>query len=66
MMPRSAVDVQVVGADADGLKHGDEQGGLVFAVTVAIAIDVAGIVRLPAADAPFDDEVADVLLDVAR
>jgi len=37
----AAVDVQVMGADADGLEHGDEQGGFVLAVAVAVAVDVA-------------------------
>jgi len=50
--------------NADGLKHGDKQGGLVLAVAVAVAIDVRRVMRLPAADTFGDDEVADVLLDV--
>ena len=60
----SAVHVEVVGVDADGLQHGDEQGGFVLAVAVAVAIDVSGVVGLPAADALLDDEIADVFLDV--
>ncbi len=40
-----------------------EEGRLVFAVAVAVAEDVAGVVGLVAADAHLDDEVADLLLD---
>ena len=37
----AVVHGHVVGMDAGHLEHGDEQGGLVFAVAVAIAEDVA-------------------------
>ena len=40
----AVVDREVVGVDADSLEHGDEQGGFVFAVAVAIAEDVSGVV----------------------
>ena len=60
----AVVDGHVEGVDAGHLEHGDEQGGLVFAVAVTIAEDVGGMIGLPAADAALDDEVADVFLDV--
>jgi hypothetical protein len=37
--------------DAGDLKHGDEQGGLVFAVAVFVAEDVGCVIGLQAADA---------------
>jgi len=36
--------------DADGLEHGNQERGLVFAVAVTVAEDVSCMVRLPAAD----------------
>src|SRR6266702_5274019 len=46
------------------LQHGNEQGGLVFAVAVAVAKDVGGVVGLEAADTAHDDEVPNVFLNV--
>ncbi len=48
-----------------GGEHGDEQGGLVLAVAVLVAEDVAGLVRLEAADAEGYADVADLGADVA-
>jgi len=59
------VHVQIVGSDADRLKHRDKQSGFVFAIAIAVAVNVAGIVRLQTANALHDDEVADVFLDIA-
>ena len=60
------VHSKVVSPDADGLEHRDHQSGFVLAVAVAVAIDIAGVMRLPSSDPFHDDEVADVFLDVAR
>src|ERR1700722_10469039 len=49
--------------DPYGGEHRDEQGSFVFAVAVAVAEDVGGVVRLVTADAHLDDEVADLLLN---
>ena len=57
------IDHDQSAVDADGGEHGGEQGRFVFAVAVAIAEDVAGVVGLVAADAHLDDEVADLFLD---
>ena len=59
----AVVDGHVVGLDAGDLEHGDEQRGLVFAVAVAVAKDVGGMIGLKSADAALDDEVANVFLD---
>jgi hypothetical protein len=59
----AVVDRDVEGVNAGDLEHGDEQGGLVFAVAVLVAIDIGGVICLQAADAAHDDEVADVFLD---
>ncbi len=53
----------VVCIDAGDVQHGDQQGGLVFAVAVAIAKDVGGVIGLQPADSALNDEVADVFLD---
>ena len=57
------IDHHESGVDADGGEHRREQRGLVLAVAVVIAEDIAGGVWLVAADAHFDDEVADLILD---
>ncbi len=49
--------------DADGGEHRGEQGRLILAVAIAVVEDVSGGVRLVAADAHLDDEVANLLLD---
>ena len=46
----AVVDGDIEGMDSGYLEHGDEQGGLVFAVAVAVAEDVGGVIGLPAAD----------------
>ena len=59
----AVIDHDQSAVDADGGEHGGEQGCFVFAVAVAVAEDVGGVVRLIASDAHFDDEVADLFLD---
>src|SRR6185437_11521359 len=60
-----AVDEHDVTVDADGGEHCGEQGSLVLAIAVAAAEDVCGEMRLGAADADFNGDVADVPLDEA-
>ena len=50
--------------DAGDLEHGDEQSGFVFAVAIAVAEDVGGMIAPGAADSALDNEVANVFLDV--
>ena len=58
----AVIDGNPGGADADRVEHGDHEGGFIFAVAVAGAEDVFGGVRLEAADADFDADVANLLL----
>ena len=47
----AVVNRNVEGMDAGDLEHGDEQSGFIFAVAVAVAEDVGGVIGLEAADA---------------
>jgi hypothetical protein len=49
---------QKEGVDTCDLEHGDEQGGLVFAIAVTVAEDIRSSIGLEATDAPLNDEVA--------
>ena len=61
----AAVDVEIVRLDSSGLQHGDQERRFVFAIAVAISVDIACVVRLPSPDAANHYEIADVLLDVS-
>jgi hypothetical protein len=54
---------RIVGVNPGDLKHGDEQGCLVFAIAILVAEDVGGVIGLQTPNAAHDDEVADVLLN---
>ena len=54
----------IEGMNAGHLEHGDKQSGLVLAIAVTIAEDVGSMIRLQAADAARDGEIADVFLDI--
>src|SRR5678815_1414755 len=56
------VDGDVIRFDADFMKHGREQRGLVFAVSIAMSEHLACTVRLPASDTQFNRHVANVTL----
>jgi hypothetical protein len=53
-------DEDGVCVDAGGGEHGDEEGGLVLAVSVLVVEDVAGLVGLEAADAEGYTDVTDL------
>ena len=59
----AVIDRNIKCADAGDLKHGDQQRCFVFAVTVPIAEDVGGVVRLETADAAHHHEITNVVLD---
>jgi len=60
----AGADEDGVCVDAGGGEHGDQERGLVFAVAVLVAEDVAGVVRLEAADAKSYADVADLRANV--
>ncbi len=62
----AGIDHHQRGMDTDAGEHGGEQRGLVLAVAVAVAEDIAGEVGLVAADAHLDGEVTDLLLNKLR
>jgi hypothetical protein len=49
-----------ISTQSDLVQHGNQQGGLVFAVAVFVFVDVRGEVRLVAANANLNGHVADL------
>jgi hypothetical protein len=57
------VDDYVLRIDADLVEHGAHERGFVLTVAVAVGEGVGGGMGLQAADAQFDGDVADVVLN---
>ena len=58
--------MKVVRLHAHRLQHRDQQGRLVLAVAIFVAVNIRHPVRLHSTNALLHNEVADVLLDVVR
>ncbi len=60
------VDDHIKRLHPDPAQHRTEQRGFIFAVTVAVDEHVGSGMRLPASNAQFDGDVADVVLHELR